>query len=56
MTTLKETLESMRNIATTLDIHGKFFRNKGITYKAAECFAAANKLREAAQETEYALS
>ena len=53
---LKETLLSMREIAENLDILGKQKRAEGIIYKAQELFEAANKLRVAAQLTEYALA
>ena len=53
---IKEILLSMREIATTLDEQGKLHRSNGITYKAGECFLAANELRKAANDVEMALS
>ena len=56
MTTLKETIESMRKIAYKFDQLGYQARNVGIDYKAKEYFEAAILLRNAADKTEYVLS
>lgn len=54
---IRDLIASMRKVATSLDEQGKAARtNPEISYKAREYFETANKLRDAADSLEYAIS